>query len=390
MMLSMNNEPAPFQVHVPMSNHATDRQPQQVDRFKQGDYLFRLLVSSVKDYAIFIIDPDGYVLSWNEGAQRIKGYQASEIIGKHFSIFYTSEAVQSGHPMKELALAQQHGRYEEEGWRLRKDQSEFWANVVITPLYSDQKLVGFAKVTRDLTERRQTEIAREEAAKMLMETNEELQRLAYVVSHELQAPISTVLRYLNLLKARYQDRLGPDANDFMAKISDSTKLLARMIDDLWTYARVTKPNLLIEQVSMNSLIVDVLSELADSLGENEVKYADLPSIRGNRENLTFLFREILRNAIKYRSAAPPCIHIDAKPDKQGILFSVKDNGIGIDQIFSSDIFKLFHRLRGGPEATSTGMGLAICRKIVEEHKGKIWFEPATGQGTIFFIWLPKS
>jgi PAS domain S-box-containing protein len=141
-----------------------------------SEQMFRLLVSSVKDYAIFMLSPEGRILTWNEGAQRAKGYTADEVIGRHFSMFYTQEAKDSGHADNELRIAASSGRYEEEGWRVRKDGSMFWASVVITALFQDGKLVGFAKVTRDLSERKKAEIEREQALAALAKTNEDLQR----------------------------------------------------------------------------------------------------------------------------------------------------------------------------------------------------------------------
>jgi len=351
--------------------------------------IFRLLVSSVRDYAIFVLSPEGNVMTWNEGAENIKGYKADEIIGKHFSIFYTKEARDSEHPAFELRSAIQDGRYEEEGERVRKDGSRFWANVIVTPLYNEGKLVGFAKVTRDLTERRIAEQQQEAHGKLINETNEELQRLAYVVSHELQAPISTIARYGNLLSVRYKDRLGDDANDFIDKITTSTQLIARMIDDLWVYARISKPYIDRESVFTGNVLDNVLTELTAIIGENEVTRDDMPTIQGNKQQLIYLFKELIRNAFMYRSNTAPRVHVGVRREGDGWIFSVKDNGIGIDMVRSNEVFTLFHRLKGGPEPSATGMGLAICKKIVSQHNGRIWFESAVGSGSTFYVWLPE-
>lgn len=354
----------------------------------EGD-IFRLLVNSVKDYAIFVLDPDGYVMTWNEGAQRIKGFSADEIVGKHFSTFYTEEAKRVDHPASELKMAIENGRYEEEGIRIRKDGTTFWASVIITPLYTNNKLVGFAKVTRDLTERKKAEELLEAHAKQVTDSNEELQRLAYVVSHELQPPVSTITRYSNLLSVRYKDRLGDDANDFIDKITTSTKLTARMIDDLWDYARISKPYIDHESVFIGGIIDNLLKELSDTIGENEVTFDELPTIEGNKQQLSCLFREVIRNAFMYRSNAAPRVRIDAKREDNGWTFSVSDNGIGIDMVRSNEVFTLFHRLCGNLDADATGIGLATCKKIVEQHNGRIWFESSPGKGSTFFFWLPE-
>lgn len=355
-----------------------------------GNQLFKLIVSSVKDYAIFMLDREGYIVTWNEGAERINGYTADEIIGKHFSIFYAADAKEANHPQHELEVASTAGRYEEEGWRVRKDGSMFWSNVVITAIYEQEELVGFAKITRDLTDKKMAEQQREENARLLAETNEELQRLAYIVSHELQAPITTITRYSNLLSVRYRDRLGSDANDFLQKISSSSQLIGRMVDDLWTYARVSTPGIEAEPVSLNVALSDAIRELGEQLRGVQLERDELPNIRGNRSQLVYFFKELIGNAIRYRSEAPPEIKIGLTRQADGFVFSVKDNGIGIDPISSSDVFKLFHRVKSEPDPTGTGMGLAICRKIVQQHRGRIWLESQIGLGTTFFVWFPKS
>lgn len=357
-------------------------------RIVEGD-IFRLLVSSVKDYAIFVLSPTGHVMTWNEGAERIKGYSADEIIGQHFSTFYTEDAKASDHPGYELKMAIQNGRYEEEGTRIRKDGTTFWANVVITSLYSDGKLIGFAKVTRDLTERKKAEELQAAHQKQVLDTNEELQRLAYVVSHELQSPISTISRYCNLLAVRYKDRLGDDANDFIDKITTSTQLTARMIDDLWDYARISRPYIDRESVFIGNAVETAISELSELIADDEIMHGQLPTVQGNKQQIIYLFKELIRNSFMYRSSAPPRVRIDATPEKGGWTFSVSDNGQGIDMVRSNEVFTLFHRLEGGPDASATGMGLAICKKIVEQHYGRIWFQSTVGEGSTFYIWLPE-
>jgi PAS domain S-box-containing protein len=370
-----------------------------------SEQTYSLLVSSVKDYAIFMLDPNGMISTWNEGAQRIKGYSAREIIGRHFSTFYTLEDKQRRHPEHELKIALAEGRYEEEGWRVRKDGTKFWANVVITRILDESgTLVGFGKVTRDLTERRQVELEREQAAEALTAknkeleessrqlalSNDELQRLAYIISHELQAPIATISRYCNLLSVRYRDRLGEDANDFMAKMGTASSLIARMIDDLWTYARITKPGLEISELSIRHVVNDAILQLKGRVEPDSLIIGELPSCEGNRPQLTFVFKELILNAVRYKSAAALRIEIKCTEHDDGWVFSVKDNGIGIDRIYAPEVFQIFHRLKSGPEASATGMGLATCKKIIEHHQGSIWYESeGEGHGTTFYFRLPK-
>lgn len=362
----------------------------------QNEHLFRLFVNSVRDYALFMLDPQGNIMTWNEGAQRIKGYTAEEIIGKHISTFYTQEAKDRKHAQHELAVAKAEGRYEEEGWRVRKDGSMFWASVIITAVYNNGDFIGFSKVTRDLTERKVLEQQREEHAQALGESNEELQRLAYVVSHELQPPISTISRYGNLLTVRYKDRLGDDANEFIGKITGASRLVARMVDDLWTYARITKPHQTDEQVWMESALSEALAELRhseefkDKISDATVTHGTLPRIWGDREQLVFVLKELVRNAVRYRGAEEPRVRIEAESDRDGFLFTVRDNGKGIDPVLIPEVFKVFHRLEGGPEPHASGAGLSIVRRIVLRHRGTIKLESQRGVGTTVKLWLPNE
>src|SRR5881394_3922813 len=182
------------------------------EAIKHGGRIYQLMVDSVKDYAIFMLDPAGYIASWNQGAQRIKGYDADEIIGRHFSVFYTEDAIEIGHPQHELEIATREGRFEEEGWRVRKDGTLFWANVVITALFDGEgRHVGFGKVTRDLTERRALQ-------QDLMRSNAGLQRFAALAAHDLAEPLRTIGGFADLIHSRYGDELPAEAIPFLEQI----------------------------------------------------------------------------------------------------------------------------------------------------------------------------
>jgi PAS domain S-box-containing protein len=362
------------------------------------DASFRVLVASVKDYAIFMLDPQGNILTWNDGAERIKGYKASEIIGQHFSKFYTRDAIERRHPQKELEIAIAEGRYEEEGPRLRKDGTIFWANVVITALYDGNKLIGFGKVTRDLTEKREAEQARQRALDDVIKINSELQQLAYTISHELQDPISSITSYSKLLRSRYHGRLGSDADDFLRHIEKGAFMTARMVDDLWTYARVTKPGASKVGINLSAVVERVTEQLKASIAKSgcQIRFAskeDLPTLYCNAEQIEFVIQELITNAIKHhKGPQPPSVEISARADRGGHLIFVADNGPGIDRFFAQQIFTIYRRLDGKPDETGTGMGLPICKKIIEDqHDGKLGFESfADRPGVRFFFWLPDK
>src|SRR4051794_23374880 len=190
-----------------------------------------LLVESVQDYAIFMLDPEGVVATWNRGAERIKGYRADEIIGRHFSTFYTPDAVARAHPQHELKMAVAEGRFEEEGWRVRKDGTRFWAHVVITSVYDhDGKHIGFGKVTRDLTERRALQ-------QDLLRSNADLQRFAALAAHDLAEPLRTVGGFADLIRRRYAEQLPSEALPFLDQIVEGVTRMDALIQSLLGYAR---------------------------------------------------------------------------------------------------------------------------------------------------------
>ena len=358
---------------------------------------FRLLVAGVKDYAIFMLDPDGKIVTWNDGAQRAKGYTAKEAIGQHFSMFYTPDAKSKEHPQKELEIAKEEGYYEEEGWRVRKDGSLFWANVVITALYEDGNLIGFGKVTRDLSDKKQAESAREKALEQVTKTNEEMQKLAFVISHELQEPISLVTSYSRLLLSRYKDRLGEDADEFLEHIQKGALTTARLVDDLWTYARVTKRGATRVNINIGVILKDAqdeLKQLVESSGAQITSPGseDFPTVECIREQIQYVLKELITNAIKHhRGTEPPTIEITVLKERNGWSFNFHDNGPGIDRFFAQQAFTVYQKVDGRADANGTGIGLPICKKIIEEnHGGRIGFESKEGDGSKFFFWLPNS
>jgi PAS domain S-box-containing protein len=212
------------------------------EALKESEERFRLLVSNVRDYAIFMLDPTGHIMSWNEGAQRIKGYSAAEIVGRHFSAFYPAEDVQAGKTKWELEIAAREGKYEEEGWRIRKDGTSFWANVLITAVRTPEgRLIGFAKVTRDLTERRASqERAIADARRIAQAETESRTKSEFLaaMSHELRTPINATLGYVDLLDLGVAGELEPQQRDYLGRIRSSQQHLLRIITDLLNYSRI--------------------------------------------------------------------------------------------------------------------------------------------------------
>ncbi|HEX8517444.1 MAG TPA: PAS domain S-box protein [Bacteroidia bacterium] len=622
----------------------------RIQKLQESEERFRLLVESVKDYAIIRVDDSGHIASWNSGAEYIKGYKAEEVLGKHISIFYNAEEIERGEPEYNLKMAKEQGRYENESLRVRKDGSEFWANIVLTGLYDDNKnLIGFVKVTRDITERKIAEEQLKESEQQLqaiiknapdavvvmdaasrvvkwnpkaeeifgwsaeeiigeflhdfiipekhreahlrgirhflktgegpvlnktieiealnkkgfefsvslsisspilvngnyifigfikditerklaeaklkasenfldsvvenipnmlfvkdaeslrfvkfnkageellgysrddmigkndydffpkkqaeffiqkdklvlrngkledipeelvstkhkgirtLETkkipiydingnpkfllgisnditdrkkietelklkseelsrsNAELEQFAYVASHDLQEPLRMVTSYVQLLEKRYKDKLDQDANEFIAFAVDGSNRMRNLIQSLLEYSRVNriKP---FESIDLNRLMEIVLHDLRDSIKSNnaEVIVDDLPKINGDSVLIGQLFQNLISNAIKFKGQNPPEIRVSVEQREGEFLFSVKDNGIGIDKEYSQKIFVIFQRLHTKDKYPGTGIGLAICKKIVERHGGEIWMESNAGTGSTFYFTIKDN
>lgn len=229
-----------------------------------------------------------------------------------------------------------------------------------------------------------------ERTEQLEGLNEDLQNLAHVVSHEMQEPIVTITSYLKLLAVRYQDRLGTDADEFIAKSVKASRRLERMINDLWSYARVSKPYIEQEPVSLNVCVRDALSELRERIEQKKAQITvdDLPTVRGNKSLLTQLFENLLENSLRYCQRTP-MIKVSVCEESDEWCVSFSDNGTGIDPIHSNEIFRLYTRLSTKDEAT-TGLGLAICKKIAAVHRARIWLESSTPEGSVFCVAFPRK
>jgi len=355
-----------------------------------NDEMFRLLVENVRDYAIFLLDPHGIVTTWNAGAQHIKGYTKNEIVGRHFSAFYTPDAIARHWPQQELKLALEQGRFEDEGWRLRKGNIAFWANVVITPLFDDdRRLLGFAKITRDLTSRRRVEELQRGERRM----NEFLAMLA----HELRNPLSPIQSALDVVK------LKPDDLD-TAKwahgiIARQTRQLSRMVDDLLDVSRVTrsKISLKFEPLDLREVVDDVLQSLRPAINDRRHSVSvDLPDesviVNVDPTRMAQVLSNIIGNAIKYTPAGGR-ISVSASAADGLASLTIADNGIGMAPELVPRIFDLFvqgdralDRREGG-----LGVGLTIAKRLVDLQGGTLTAaSEGPDAGSRFTIGLPLA
>jgi PAS domain S-box-containing protein len=365
---------------------------------------FALLVSSVVDYAIFMLDPGGTIVSWNEGAQRIKGYAADEIIGRHFSIFYSREEARNRKPDWELEVAKREGRYEEEGWRLRKDGSRFWASVVITALRDDSgRLRGFGKVTRDLTERHEAEELRNaereaEAARLrihadrmadLERTKTEFLNLA---SHELRGPLTVIRGYNSMLEdgSLPPDQFAPVARLLEAKLAQMDLLIEQMLETArleYDSLQLYREKFDLRWIAQEQL--DIFRPLAQG-HHFAIDAAHEPLIvEGDRSRIGTIIANFLDNALKY---SPDGGEICCSTGRRGadIFVSVRDQGIGIAPEHLSRLFTRFGRLptEQNVSITGTGLGLFLCKEIASRHGGDITVNSKPGAGSEFTLVLP--
>lgn len=488
---------------------------------RRSDDRYRLLLDGVQDHAIFALDSEGRVASWNSGAERIKGYTAEQILGRSFACFFSAEDISRDWPAEILRRTAATGRYEEEGLRVRRDGSRFLAHLSFTALRDASGLLqGFSEFSHDLTERseseakyrglleaapdamvvvdptgkivllnRQTErlfgylrdelvsqpitnlvsegfadrlladalrsekderaqqigagleltgrrkngsvfpievmlsplassqgilvtaairdiSARKKAEAHLQaeaqlgqkvaelkRSNEELAQFAYIASHDLQEPLRMVASYTQLLAKRYKGKLDSDADEFIAFAVDGASRMQRLIQELLAYSRVGTSKLDSVEISTEFVLEQVLLNLSAAIQASGalVTHDPLPSVLGDETQLIQLFQNLVGNGIKYHGAEAPQIHLSAAKNGQNSwTFSVKDNGLGIDPQYFERIFGMFQRLHTREEFAGTGIGLAICKRIVERHGGKIWVESQRGEGSTFRFALAES
>ncbi|MCG3115545.1 MAG: PAS domain S-box protein [Candidatus Manganitrophus sp. SA1] len=373
---------------------------------RESEERYRLLVDGTKDYAIFLLDPTGYVKSWNKAAERIKGYRPEEIIGKHFSAFYPPEEIAAGKPDWELKVTSQEGRFEDEGWRLRKDGARFWANVVITRLQDeDGKLIGFSKITRDLTERKRAEEAIRtlnleleqkvvDRTAALEAANKELEAFSYSVSHDLRAPLRSVNGFSQVLIEDYADRLDEEGKQTIARIRAATQRMGHLIDDLLKLSRVTRGEIRRERVDLSRMTQEIAEELRRGEPERSVVFDIQAEVRANADPqlLRTVMVNLIENAWKFtRKKSDARIAFGLMKEREPGVYYVKDNGAGFDMTYENKLFAPFQRLHTPKEFEGTGIGLATVQRIVRRHGGEIWAEGKVDEEAAFYFTLqPKE
>jgi PAS domain S-box-containing protein len=365
-----------------------------------SERMYRLLVESVRDYAIFMLDPLGYVATWNEGAARIKGYAAHEIVGRHFSTFYPQERVDEGFPQYELVMAAREGRFEDEAWRLRKDGTRFWANVVITALRDERgELVGYAKVTRDLTERKRAEERAIEDARRLAaaEASSRVKsEFLASMSHELRTPLNAIGGFAELLEMGIHGPLSDAQREDVARIRRSQQHLLGIINDILNFSRIEAGKLEYEIAPLP--LAEVVDDAVKTISPLALKQAialearaDDPGVTAlaDRPKVEQILLNLLSNAVKF---TPEGGRITVAYGRRGdrAVITVVDTGRGVPEHQREEIFEPFVQLgrsfSAGP--SGTGLGLAISRDLARAMQGELDVTEAPGGGAAFTLQLP--
>jgi PAS domain S-box-containing protein len=343
------------------------------------------------DDAIISKDLDGIIRSWNRGAERIFGYTEQEIVGKHISILAAPDRVDEIPTiLGRLRRGERINHYETK--RQTKDGRILTVSLTVSPIRnSSGTIIGASKVARDITERELQQHALREANSALMRSNADLQQFAYSASHDLQEPLRTVSIYGQLLQKKFGGKLGAKGDEYIGYMVQGALRMEQLLRDLRVYTQASMSRQeATEDIEAGEILDRTLVNLGVAIKESgaSITRTDLPRLRMHEFELEQLFQNLIANAIRYRASAPPRIHVAAVQQSAGWLFSVQDNGIGIDPQYKEQIFGLFNRLHSASEHPGTGLGLAICERNVERRGGKIWVESEAGRGSTFYFTIP--
>jgi PAS domain S-box-containing protein len=354
------------------------------------DSLLAAIVESSDD-AIISKDLAGTITSWNRGAERIFGYTREEAIGQSITLIgapgHSNEALEI---LERIKKGERVDHYETV--RQAKDGRRVNISLTVSPIFDEHgNMVGASKIARDITDRKIAEDALEKQATSLVRANADLQEFAYITSHDLQEPLRTIRCCTEMFLKKSDEKLSSEEKETLGLVVSAGERMTSMVSDLLGYSRM-----LTEDVPMaNVPVAEVVDwarnnlHLAIQTSDARIVCQDLPVVRGNRIALVQLFQNLMSNAIKYANGSPPELRISAERQNDRWMFAVRDNGIGIGPAYHQRIFRLFQRLHS-KEYPGTGVGLTLCRRIVQAHGGKIWVESEVGMGSTFFFTLPAT
>jgi PAS domain S-box-containing protein len=376
---------------------------------RQSREQLQLLLDGARDYAIFMLDPAGLVVSWSQSAERLNGYHAEEILGQPYDIFFAPEDVSTAETLRQ---AREGGVVEVDGVRVRKDGTRFWAHgTLATTREVDGSVRGFVEVVQDVTERQRLEDDRKAAERVIRELNADLERrvtertaqlaaqteqlreanaelesFSYSVSHDLRAPLRAVDGFAKMLSLDHDSKLDAEGRRYLARIRAGAQHMGQLIDGLLAFSRLQRQAMTLQPVRMRALVDDVWEELLVERGDRDIMLdvAELPVALGDPRLVRHVLGNLLGNAVKYtRDVAAARIDVGFA---QGAYF-IRDNGAGFDMRYADKLFKVFQRLHRAEEYEGTGIGLALAHRIVQRHGGRMWAQAEPGRGATFYFTL---
>ena len=354
---------------------------QRTEELKISEERARLMTEEISDYAIFLMNPLGRLETWNYGAQYLFGYTQKEILGKPFDLVFVKKDRQNQMPKQILEESIKHGTYQYEGWLFRNDNTTFWARMSVTVIHDRNEITGYTVVISDLTDQR---------AAVLEAKNRELEQFAYVVAHDLKAPLGSMATMIEFYKREYSEQLGKEESVYLESILKASNRMIGTVSQLLKFSIVGRDTKLTE-VDCNALLEEVQSDLSPAIVKSGaiLQVGNLPVVMGYPTELRLLFQNLISNAIKFtKKNSTPEIVISADQQNEYWKFSIKDNGIGIDKENFDKIFKPFHRLHSTEEYEGMGIGLSHCEKILKLHGGFIEVESKPAVGSTFSFWIP--
>lgn len=372
---------------------------------RKSEERYHKMIEEVDDYAILLMDRSGIIQNWNKGAEKIKGYKDYEIIGKSFQLFYLPEDREDGLPQKLINEASRTGKALQEGWRIRKDGTRFWGSIVITALHDgDDNVIGFSKVTRDLTDKKRAEDRINQYAKELEFQNRELEQFAYVAAHDMKEPLRKIQFYSDYIFESVGMQLPDKVKDYLGRSMQAASRMKNLIDDLLTYSKASSFSQNLETVDLNLTAREAIAANKDSIENYDavIEIGTLPVVDAIPFQFYQLFDNLINNSLKYRhpDRAPrikitvekipgSALPASAKPTQRSFYkLSFRDNGIGFDPSYGEKIFDLFQRLHAQSDYIGSGVGLAICKRIIQNHQGFIHASGRHNEGAVFDVYVP--
>ena len=367
-----------------MDNELLDKGPQSEDQYLAR--LYRLQVQELEDYAFFLSDVAGRIITWNKGVEVAFGYKEEEFVGQNLGLIFTEEDRTAGIPESEMTIAAENGRSVDIRWHQRKDGSRAYMTGILKALRDERaKLIGYSKICLDDTARKHLEDA-------LTKSNADLQQFAFVASHDLQEPLRTIISFTQLLERRHGSALNEDGKQLVNTVLSAGQRMNAMIQDLLAYSQLSNEENAVTSVHLDEDLETAITLLQSSIQDTGavITHDPLPVVRVDRGQTVRLFQNLVGNALKFRKPDElPRVHVSAELQDNEWVIRLQDNGIGFDPKDAERIFEPFKRLHV-KEYPGSGIGLAACKRIVERFGGRIGADSKPGSGASFWFTIPAE